>query len=49
MKHEHRNENTSREELDMLGMRYPRWDKHASIGHLVMKNTKIPFERVVAE
>ena len=29
MKHEdQQDENTSREALDMLGMRYPRWDNH---------------------
>ena len=26
MRHENRDETTSRKELDMLGMRYPRWD-----------------------
>ena len=27
MKHEHRDDNTSRKELDMQGMRHPRWDR----------------------
>ena len=33
MKHEdQQDENTLREALDMLGMRYPRWDNIKSIG-----------------
>ena len=48
MKHENRNENTSREELDMPGMRYPRWDKRAnrSLGD---EEHVDPNERMVAE
>ena len=30
MKHEKRNENTSRKEQDMLGMRRPRWDRRVT-------------------
>ena len=47
MKRENRHENTSRKELDMLGMRRPRWDRGVirSLGDEVRI---VPMERMVA-
>ena len=48
MKHENRNENTSRKELDMLGMRRPRWVRRVirSLGDDVRV---VAMERMVAQ
>ena len=48
MKHENRNENTSRKELVMRGMHHPRWDRRVtrSLGD---EERVDPKERMVAE
>ena len=48
MKHENQNGNTLRKALDMLGMRYHRWDNRV-IRSLVDGEHVDPFERVVAD
>ena len=47
MEHENRNENTSRKELDMPGMRHPRWDRRV-IRSLGDEEHVDPNERMVA-
>ena len=47
MRHENRNENTSRKEMDMPGMRHPRWDRRV-IKSLSDEERVVPKERVVA-
>ena len=46
MRHEHRNETQSRGELDMLGMRHPRWDGRV-IRSLGDEERVVPKERMV--